>query len=143
MYSRPDAPVRLALEMRLTGDSGVTLAPQRFNSGGTIAIEVLTTLATPPKVWASFKQEIVDRWTSYTDAKGAPLNVRPHWAKEWSGLKVRGKDIETYLKEDAFKGPIDEFKTTFTKIVTARGGTVDDTLARFGNATMEKVIFGK
>jgi hypothetical protein len=141
MYARPDGPVRVALEMRLMGDSEITLAPQRNNEGGTVAIEVLTTLTTPPEDWASFKQLITDKWTSYTDSDGKPLNARPHWAKEWSGIRVRGKPIENYFKEDAYAGAFDEFRKGFGAIVTKKGGTVENTLAMFGNKTMKQLIW--
>jgi hypothetical protein len=46
-------------------------------------------------------QQVTDRWTSYrSPEKGEPyLNARPHWAKEWQGLTVRGKPIESYLRK--------------------------------------------
>ena len=78
MEARPDAPVRVALELRLTGPSDVILAPQRGNTYGTTSIEVLTMLTTPKKDWSSFCQGITDRWTSCTDADGQSLNPRPH-----------------------------------------------------------------
>jgi hypothetical protein len=104
-YQRTDAPMRLTLEMRLTGSSEILLAPLLNNTLGTASIEVLTTSATPEEAWGSFQQQITDRWTSYRSATpGGPyLNARPHWAKEWQGLTVRGKPIETYLREDAYK----------------------------------------
>ena len=142
MYANPDAPVRVALEMRLTGGSDVLLAPQRGNTQGTASIEVLTTLTTPPDVWQKFRQTMADIWTSYKDEEGNYLNARPHWAKEWEGLKVRGKDIKQYLKEDAYKDAFPAFRQTFESIVTSRGGTVEETRARFGNALMNDLIFG-
>ena len=142
MYANPDAPVRVALEMRLTGGSDVWLAPQRGNTNGTVSIEVLTTFTTPPEVWKNFQQTITDTWTSYKDEEGNYLNARPHWAKQWEGLQVRGKDIKRYLKEDAYKDAFPAFRQTFEGIVTSRGGTVEETRARFGNALMNDLIFG-
>ena len=78
---------RIALEMRITGDSFVIMAPQRGNSLGTVSIEVITNMPAvrddEGKKWKSFKQNLMDIWSSYKDADGKPLKVRPHWAKEW------------------------------------------------------------
>lgn len=145
MYAKPEAPVRVALEMRLTGSSSVLLAPQRGNTGGTVSIEVLTTLTTPPEVWDTFRQTMADKWTSYTNPygeEGELLNARPHWAKQWEGLTVRGKPIEQYLASDAYAGAFGEFRETFEKVVTGRGGNVAETRARFGTATIEGLIWG-
>jgi hypothetical protein len=143
MYADKKAPVRLALEMRLMGDSNITLAPQRGNQGGTIAIEVLTTKSTPDSVWASFKQTIANVWTSYTDDKGERLNARPHWAKEWEGINVHGKPIARYLKEDAYATAFAEFQEGFERIVKGHqnGPSVSDTLAMFGTQTMQQLIW--
>ncbi|KAJ3559693.1 hypothetical protein NM688_g180 [Phlebia brevispora] len=144
IYSRDDAPVRVALEMRLTGGSDVLLAPQRGNStAGTASIEILTTLITPPASWASVMQQAADIWATpeLKDEHGKTLYPRLHWAKQWTGLKVRGKAIKTYLKEDAYKEAFAEFRTTFEQIVTKRGSSVEQTLAMFGNPMMIDLIF--
>lgn len=142
MYANEGAPVRIALEMRLTGGSDILLAPQHGNDDfGTVSIEVLTTLTTPPKLWKSFRQTMADRWTSYKDENGNFLNARPHWAKEWDGLTVHGKPIKQYLREDAYSGVLPQFQKTFAKIVTDRGSSVEDTRARFGNKLMEELLF--
>ncbi|KIJ47106.1 hypothetical protein M422DRAFT_164369 [Sphaerobolus stellatus SS14] len=143
MYSRKDAPVRVALEMRLTGGSNVILAPQKGNEAGTISIEVLTTTTTPKDNWKSCLQELADKWTSYTDNDGKLLNARPHWAKQWSGLTVRKMPIEKYFREVVYKEAFGEFKEQFGNIVRKRGGTVEETLKRFGTATMEGLLFAK
>lgn len=144
MYSQAHiAPARVALEMRLTGDSNVILAPQRGNAFGTTSIEVLTTLATPADEWAAFMQLVADKWTSY-DAQGEDgrtLVPRPHWAKQWSGVLVRGKPVNQYLKEDAYREAFAEFRSTFERIVTRRGCSVEETRARFANALMDDLIF--
>ena len=144
MYSQAhEAPARVALEMRLTGDSNVLLAPQRGNVFGTTAIEVLTTLATPEYEWAAFMQLVADKWTSYDSRNddGSLLCPRPHWAKQWNGLTVRGKPVNRYLKEDAYREAFAEFRSTFERIVTERGCTTEETRARFGNALMDGLIF--
>lgn len=140
IYSRPDAPVRVALEMRLTGSSNVLLAPQRGNDLGTVSIEVLTTLTTPEKDWRSFCQQVADLWTSYTDEKGQPLNARPHWAKQWEGLSVRGKPIAKYLKEDAFADAFVEFRKTIGMITQRRGSNLKETRERFGNKLLDDLL---
>lgn len=142
IYSRKDAPVRVALEMRLTGGSNVLLAPQRGNDV-TASIEVLTTLITPKDDWATFMQEVADKWTSYDvrDDEGNPMYPRPHWAKQWEGLHVRGKPIERYFKEDAYKDAFAQFREVYGSMVGRSGSTVDDTLKVFGNDLMERLIF--
>lgn len=129
--------------MRLTGNSNILLAPQRGNTA-TASIECLTTLITPQDDWATFMQVLADKWTSYGDVKDANGNVlypRPHWAKQWKGLQVRGKPAETYFKEDAYKAAFADFRAAFEGIVTQRGSTVQETLARFGNEMMERLIW--
>ena len=91
-----DAPMRIAPQMRVMGGSQVTMAPQYGNTLGTCSIEVLTNLRTSSADWLAFRQEIVDAWASYKGPDGAPLNVRPHWAKQWTGLTVRDKPMNAY-----------------------------------------------
>ena len=142
MYDRDDAPVRVALEMRLTGGSDVLLAPQYGNAHGTASIEILTSLITPPKAWASVMQEVADKWSQpIQDEHGNTLYPRPHWAKQWAGLTVQGKDIKTYFKEDAYKTAFVRFRETFTSIATRHGSTVEKTLQMFGNSLMQELIF--
>ncbi|PFH57345.1 hypothetical protein XA68_15201 [Ophiocordyceps unilateralis] len=86
----PSSPMRLALELRIMGGSDVILAPQ-YGNLATASIEVLTV---PDTVndgeWKAFLQNVVDIWMGY----GSPgeLNVRPHWAKEWDGLRFHNQD---------------------------------------------------
>ncbi|KAG9124347.1 hypothetical protein FRC07_011965 [Ceratobasidium sp. 392] len=136
-----DVPMRLTLEMRLSGGSEVLLAPQRGNNLGTISIEPLTTTVTDSKIWQSFLQQLVDKWTAYTDSKGQLLNSRPHWAKEWKGLTVRGQPIETHLKKTAYKEAIPEFVATLEKIAKAQGTTVAAMREMFGNELLERLFF--
>jgi hypothetical protein len=143
MYADPNAPVRIALEMRLTGSSNVILAPQRGNDFGSISIETLTILPTGTDTWASFIQTVADKWTSYTDpTTGKPILAKPHWAKQWQGLKVHNKPIEEYFSQVVYKDAFVEFKKEFEAIVTKRKSTVAETLARFGDPTMAKLVFG-
>ena len=137
-----DAPVRIALEMRLTGGSGVLLAPQAGNAASA-SIEFLSTLnAAREGVWQSCMQQAADRWAAPSqDADGAVLHPRPHWAKQWAGLTVRGKPIERYFKEDAYRDAFPAFRKAFEGIVTRRGSSVEETLKMFGNDLMTRLIF--
>lgn len=141
IYKAEGTPVRVALEMRLTGGSNVLLAPQRGNTQGTVSIEVLTTLATEEDVWNKFRQDIAAKWTGYKDEDGHYLKARPHWAKQWEGLTIRGEPIEKYLKDDVYKEAFAEFRTAFNDIITRRNGSVAETRAMFGNAVLDKLIF--
>lgn len=75
-------PQRMPLEMRITGGSGVVMAPQRGNSLGTVSIEILTLQNAVP-LWRDYAQEVLDLWMSYTDDDGKRIQTKPHWAKEW------------------------------------------------------------
>jgi hypothetical protein len=101
VYGASDAPMRVTLEMRIMGGSDITMAPQYGNSLGTCSIEVLTTLITPEAEWVSFMQNLANRWTSYTDSAGEPLNVRPHWAKQWQQVTIAGQPALDYLRDTA------------------------------------------
>lgn len=84
VYADESAPMRIALELRIMGDSDIIMAPQTGNSFGTASIEVLTTMpAADDGSWAPFAQKIADKWMSYTGPNGTLINTRPHWAKEW------------------------------------------------------------
>lgn len=135
--------MRLALEMRLTGSSEITLAPQRNNPLGTVSIEVLTIPTTPEKDWISFKQDIIDLWTNYRDTNHPDrlLNARPHWAKEWQGLKVRGMDVVQYLKTVAYKEQIPEFVQLLRTVTAANGGSLEANRERFSNPLLEQLFF--
>ncbi len=81
--------MRLTMELRIMGDSKILMAPQYGNKSdgmhGTASIEVLSIPdAVTDDEWVPFLQRVADLWLSYEDGKGARLNVRPHWAKEWS-----------------------------------------------------------
>jgi hypothetical protein len=121
-------PMRLTMEMRITGGSDVIMAPQNGNNLGTCSIEVLTPANVSNDLWQRFIQDVVDKWATYTDLEGNPLNIRPHWAKEWKGIKVRGKPIETYLREDAYSDKIPDFKKRLEKIAGGKLGMFNNPL---------------
>ena len=76
VYERADAPMRVALEMRIMGGSNITMAPQHGNRFGTCSIEILTNLRTPPVSGSAFMQDIANLWMSYKDP-GRPAAQRP------------------------------------------------------------------
>jgi hypothetical protein len=140
IYSRLDAPMRIALEMRIMGGSAITMAPQFGNSLGTCSIEVLTNLNTPREQWLSFMQQITDKWTSYTDAQGKPLNVRPHWAKQWQGLTFSGQPAEQYLPSVAYRDRLPEFSKALQSVASAGGYTLGDLQKRFSNPLFDTLF---
>jgi hypothetical protein len=124
-------PMRLPLEMRIMGGSDMTMAAQKGNLG-TCSIEILT--LSPEVVdkneWYAFMQAITDKWAAYTDAQGNPLNIRPHWAKQWQGLTVQRKgearkEIMEYIRE-VYKEPISTFNRHLDEIAKKGGYTAQD-----------------
>ena len=73
----------------MVGDSNMVMAPFFGNRHGTCSIEILTTENVKKEDWLPFCQSVLDKWAEYKDRNGQYLNIRPHWAKEWQGLKVR------------------------------------------------------
>jgi hypothetical protein len=132
-----DAPMRIALEMRIMGGSNITMAPQFGNSYGTCSIEVLTNLNTPPDQWLSYMQQITDKWTSYTDQHGAKLNVRPHWAKQWKGLTFFGQPVEQYLVSQAYRDRLPEFASALAAVASAGGYPLATLKQRFSNPLLD------
>lgn len=135
-----DGPMRIALEMRIMADSSITMAPQYGNQFGTCSIEVLTNLNVTDTEWLSFMQQVCDSWSSYTDSAGNPLNVRPHWAKQWAGLTIQRMPVLNYLTGVAYKDRIPEFLAGLTAVAQAGGYPLADLDARFSNALL-KTIF--
>lgn len=83
-YADSAAPMRLAVEMRIMGDSKMIMAPQNGNKFGTASIEVVTSMsAVADGSWGRYAQKVADKWMALKDANGVKLKVRPHWAKEW------------------------------------------------------------
>lgn len=138
--ARDKAPMRLTLEMRIMGGSGVTLAPQHGNDFGTCSIEVLTTINTDRTDWAAFMQDVTDRWVAITDGQGGTLNHRPHWAKEWQGLSVEGQPIADYLRETAYSDRIPTFGQALGRIAAAGGYSMQDLEERFSNESLTGIL---
>lgn len=140
VYARlPDAPMRTTLEMRVVGDSDMLLSTQRGNTAGTAHIEVLTNSITPEAEWTAFTQALVDRWALLTDAAGQPLNVRPHWAKEWPAL-LRGRPIVKELRETAYRDALPQFRSAAAQVASQGGYSWDEALSMFGHATLEELL---
>ncbi|KAF8453556.1 hypothetical protein BDZ91DRAFT_853200 [Kalaharituber pfeilii] len=136
---------RIALEMRVTGDSAIIMAPQYGNTLGTASIEVITSMPAvedPGKIWPNFKQRLANTWLEYRDADGELLNSRPHLAKEWLGTKAHGQDWVDYLRQNSYEGRIPEFRAALEKIWD-REGVPDDLQKMFSNPLFDKLIFAK
>jgi len=136
-----DIPMRLTFEMRIMGGSKITMAPQYGNDLGTCAIEMLSFNTVEAGEWQAFMQEITDEWSKYTDASGAPLKIRPHWAKQWKGLTVRGQPIMKYLKE-VYADNIEKFKADLTEIGQQQNVSLEEMRSLFSNEVLDQVIFG-
>jgi hypothetical protein len=92
--------MRIALELRVMAGSDMIMGAQAGNVFGTASIEVITTMpAVDDGSWAPFAHEVARRWMAYNGPDGEFLNTRPHWAKEWDGIMVRGKEWKEVLKE--------------------------------------------
>jgi hypothetical protein len=75
--------LRIVLELRIMRSSEIIMAPQGGNRW-TACIEVISNLAAGNDgSWEPFIQKLADAWSAYKTPDGKPLNVRPHWAKEW------------------------------------------------------------
>ncbi|KAJ6509051.1 hypothetical protein C8R45DRAFT_894083 [Mycena sanguinolenta] len=132
-------PQRMPLEMRIMGGSNIIMAPQKGNSLGTCAIEVLT-LESAKDLWLPYAEEVLAKWMSYRDAHGWPLKTRPHWAKQWVDLKVDGKPwVEKMRKE--YKDEVEEFKQVLGAIGKAHGWTLADLKRRFSNDFFDSFYF--
>jgi hypothetical protein len=140
VYAADDAPMRVTLEMRIMGGSDITMAAQYGNSLGTCSIEVLTSLITPAAELGPFMQELTDRWTSYTDPAGRPLNVRPHWAKQWQEVTIGGRPSVEYLRDSAYAARIPEFRSAL-RAIARRGGYRASDLRMFSNPLLDE-LFG-
>jgi hypothetical protein len=139
VYERPDAPLRVALEMRIMGGSDITMAPQHGNRLGTCAIEILTNEITPQRQWARFMQDIASLWTSYKDPFGRQLNVRPHWAKQWQGLTLHSRPVVSYLREHAYADSIPRFRAALREVARQGGYTASD-LRLFSNPLFDHLF---
>lgn len=103
----PSSPMRLTLKLRILGGSDVILAPQ-YGNLATASIEVLTVPDTV--VWMGY-------------GSPAEINLRPHWAKEWDGLRFHGQNSREYIRDVACKKQFEEFPSVVDGIGSQQGWT--------------------
>jgi len=131
-------PLKVALEMRVTGGSEVLLSPQRGNAA-TCAIELVTTAGVDEKEWKSFIQGVVDKWATLRDpVSNELLDIRPHWTKEWPS-KIRGDKAKKYIKE-VYEKPAQEWIDMMKAIAKEGGYQTEDMMEAFGNEGMLEMI---
>ena len=85
-------------------------------------------------------QDITKLWMSYKDSDGRPLNVRPHWAKQWQGITFRGRPAVRHLRNRAYAARIPEFRAGLHAIAKQGGYTAGD-LRMFSNPLLDD-LFG-
>lgn len=142
IYASPHAPLRAALEMRLTAGSDALLAAQRGNGTlGTASLEVFTLCTTPADEWRAFRQAVVDKWTAFGPGGDGGGLARPHWNKQWTDLTVHGCDIKDYLRDEAYKDAFAEFRDALEAILRRRGTSTREARTRFANPLMESLIW--
>lgn len=110
--------------------------------GGAAASGLLERVFAETRNDPRFMQEISDAWMTYTDTQGSPLNIRPHWAKQWQGLQVRGTPIVPYLSDVAYKDRIPELGVALNAVAAAGGYTLADLQNLFSNRLLDE-IFGQ
>ncbi|GAB1316375.1 hypothetical protein MFIFM68171_06585 [Madurella fahalii] len=137
---RKTAPQRMPLEMRIMGGSDIVMAPQRGNTLGTCAIEVLT-LTAAEDLWIPYVEDVLSKWMSYTDADGKKLRTRPHLAKQWSGIEVDGKPWVDKMKNEDYVEERREFKTLLAEVGKKHGWTLQDLKKRFSNDFFDDFFF--
>ncbi|CAL3962308.1 unnamed protein product [Diplocarpon coronariae] len=112
------------------------------NTLGTASIEVISIPdAVTDNEWVPFLQRLADLWMGHGDAHGALLDVRPHWAREWYSINMRGQPAWQYLKEDAYKDAIPEFKSTLASVGAGQGWGLTDIQERFSNELWDYMIY--
>ena len=127
------------------GDSNLIMAPQRGNRWGTASIEILSVPdAVRDEEWLPFCQEVVDLWAGYkgrmtVDGEERLLNVRPHWAKEWEGVKIRGRKAREYVREVGYREEVGEFRAVLGEIGREQGWGLEDLKGRFSNELWDYV----
>ncbi|OTA94448.1 hypothetical protein M434DRAFT_394714 [Hypoxylon sp. CO27-5] len=139
-YKHKDTcPQRMPLEMRITGPSNVTMAPFCGHTLGTCSIEVLT-LQNMEAEWTPYAQYVLDKWMELKDNQEQYLETRPHWAKEWSTMTVRGRPMLEYIK-NSYGNAIVEFRETLGQIAAKQGWNVKEAQLRFSNELFDEIFF--
>jgi hypothetical protein len=133
------APVRFGLEMRIIGNSNMTMSTQRGNECGTCSIEVLTNTLVREEEWSAFRDEISARWSAVTDPlTGETLRALPHWAKEWPST-IAGKPTAEHLQSQYADAAV-EFKAQLGAAAAEGGYSLDDAFRMFGNRAILEVL---
>ncbi|KAI5200940.1 hypothetical protein E4T39_05436 [Aureobasidium subglaciale] len=138
VYSSANSPMRLAMDMRITGDSDIIMSPQRGNIHGTIALEIgSVTDAVTEDEWQAFCQSFVDMLT------GLALEgrLRPHWGKEWVKVRFGGLPARQYIRTVAYKDEIPQCMAMLEKIGKRQDWTVEDLHKRFSNNLLDDIFF--
>uniref|UniRef100_A0A0G4IGB2 FAD-binding PCMH-type domain-containing protein n=1 Tax=Chromera velia CCMP2878 TaxID=1169474 RepID=A0A0G4IGB2_9ALVE len=138
---RKRAPMMTALEMRVYGNSERVMAPNRENDRGTVSIEILTLPVTSLTEWLEFMQDVTDMWLGIEDFRGQLVTARPHWAKMWSGLNVRGIPVREWLADEAYLEEIAEFKELLGQVAGNAGVSLSKQRAVFSNPQWDSIIF--
>ena len=138
VYSSANSPMRLAMDMRITGDSDIIMAPQRGNSHGTVALEIGSVTDTvTEEEWQTFCQSFVDMLT----ALAPEGKLRPHWGKEWVKMRFGGLPAREYIRTSAYKTEIPECLAMLQKIGKRQGWTLNDLHKRFSNKLLDDLFF--
>ncbi|THV95999.1 hypothetical protein D6D27_02924 [Aureobasidium pullulans] len=138
VYSSANSPMRLAMDMRITGDSDIVMAPQRGNSHGTVALEIGSVIDTvTEEEWQTFCQSFVDMLT----ALAPEGKLRPHWGKEWVKMRFGGLPAREYIRTSAYKTEIPECLAMLQKIGKRQGWTLNDLNKRFSNKLLDDLFF--
>ncbi|KAI5839635.1 hypothetical protein DFP73DRAFT_205107 [Morchella snyderi] len=133
--------LRIVLELRIMRSSNIIMAPQGGNTW-TACIEVISNLASGHDgSWGLFIQKLADVWSAYKTPDGKPLNVRPHWAKEWENITMGGMEMKQYLKTVAYEDKIPQFKEVLTTIGVAQGWTLENIRETFSNPLLDYLYF--
>ncbi|KAL9057886.1 MAG: hypothetical protein Q9206_002164 [Seirophora lacunosa] len=133
------SPMCLTLELGIMGGSDMAMAPQGSTDGGTASIKVLTVPNAVPEEGEEFERKVANVWTGY-EVDSAKLKIRPHWAKEWQGLKVSDKSIEQHMKKTASEGEIVQFKKQLAEVGSSQGWTLDELQNGFSNELWDDII---
>ncbi|GME39891.1 hypothetical protein GTA08_BOTSDO10400 [Neofusicoccum parvum] len=134
--------------MRVMGGSGVIMVPQRGDAAGTASIEVLTVEDRdgPGEAWDVFVQKVADAWMKYgyrPQGGRRQLVPKPHWAKEWHGLRLGGRPAAEFLRDEAYCKQISKLKQVLAGIGEEHGWTLDDLKASFSNNMWDDMLWPK
>jgi hypothetical protein len=148
-YQNPGSPLTIALEMRINGGSEVILSSQRGNEA-TCSIEVLSHSIVKSSAWNAYIQRLMDKLSDVCERYQVRDQIRPHWAKQWQGLKWKNQsngsaiDMADYFKTVTFRKAIDEFKQGMNVIgQQQQNGAFDfnDCQKLFSNPVMDYLLF--